>query len=541
MHLRRRGQRALVQPGDRAGDGHVGQAAQGTARDGRPSSVPSTATVTVTVRAGATLSRPARTSPRTGCPVRRPPGPRAGHARRSARSGTGPELDDCAGRDGGPLVQPVAARARRHDEDRREGQPRGGRPVDARPPLSSRVAGCWDRLSQPLPAAGRLAWSTAMLTVRRRRHRPRAMKPRLPAALSRWEGAGGVALVVQKYGGSSVADAERIKRVAERIVAARKAGDDVVRRRLRDGRHHRRAARPGPPGQPAAARPRAGHAAHRRRAHLDGAAGDGDPQPRLRGPLVHRLAGRRDHHLVARPGPHHRRHARAGCAPRWTRARSPSWPASRASRRTPRTSPRWAGAARTPPRSRWPRRCTPTSARSTPMWTACSPPTRGSCRTPGTSSRSPTRRCSSWPPCGAKVLMLRCVEYARRFSIPIHVRSSYSTKPGTMVTGSMEDLPVEQALITGVAHDRSEAKITIVGVPDEPGEAARIFDDGRRGREQHRHDRAERLDRGHRAHRHLVHAAQDRRPDRDGRAGQGAGDRSASRACSTTTTSARCR
>jgi aspartate kinase len=78
--------------------------------------------------------------------------------------------------------------------------------------------------------------------------------------------------------------------------------------------------------------------------------------------------------------------------------------------------------------------------------------------------------------CGAKVLMLRCVEYARRYGMPIHVRSSYSTKPGTFVTGSMEDLPVEQALITGVAHDRSEAKITIVGVPDEPGEAARIFE-----------------------------------------------------------------
>jgi aspartate kinase len=78
--------------------------------------------------------------------------------------------------------------------------------------------------------------------------------------------------------------------------------------------------------------------------------------------------------------------------------------------------------------------------------------------------------------CGAKVLMLRCVEYARRYKMPIHVRSSYSNKAGTMVTGSMEDLPVEQALITGVAHDRSEAKITIVGVPDEPGEAARIFE-----------------------------------------------------------------
>ncbi|MGK5743295.1 aspartate kinase [Micromonospora sp. URMC 103] len=78
--------------------------------------------------------------------------------------------------------------------------------------------------------------------------------------------------------------------------------------------------------------------------------------------------------------------------------------------------------------------------------------------------------------CGAKVLHLRSVEYARRAGLPIHVRSSYSTNTGTMVTGSMEDLPVEQALITGVAHDRSEAKITIVGVPDEPGAAASIFD-----------------------------------------------------------------
>jgi aspartate kinase len=78
--------------------------------------------------------------------------------------------------------------------------------------------------------------------------------------------------------------------------------------------------------------------------------------------------------------------------------------------------------------------------------------------------------------CGAKVLHLRSVEYARRSGLPIHVRSSYSTNSGTMVTGSMEDLSVEQALITGVAHDRSEAKITIVGVPDEPGVAATIFE-----------------------------------------------------------------
>ncbi len=78
--------------------------------------------------------------------------------------------------------------------------------------------------------------------------------------------------------------------------------------------------------------------------------------------------------------------------------------------------------------------------------------------------------------CGAKILHLRSVEYARQTGLPLHVRSSYSNKPGTIVTGSMEDLSVEQAMITGVAHDRSEAKITVLGVPDEPGEAARLFE-----------------------------------------------------------------
>ncbi|MBF6335298.1 aspartate kinase [Nocardia abscessus] len=77
--------------------------------------------------------------------------------------------------------------------------------------------------------------------------------------------------------------------------------------------------------------------------------------------------------------------------------------------------------------------------------------------------------------CGAKVLMLRCVEYARRYNVPVHVRSSYTDKQGTYVYGSMEDIPLEQAILTGVAHDRSEAKVTVVGLPDEPGYAAKVF------------------------------------------------------------------
>ncbi|MGW4118942.1 aspartate kinase [Nocardia sp. NPDC004711] len=77
--------------------------------------------------------------------------------------------------------------------------------------------------------------------------------------------------------------------------------------------------------------------------------------------------------------------------------------------------------------------------------------------------------------CGSKVLMLRCVEYARRYNVPVHVRSSYTDKTGTMITGSMEDIPLEQAILTGVAHDRSEAKVTVVGIPDKPGYAAKVF------------------------------------------------------------------
>src|SRR4051812_10385688 len=82
---------------------------------------------------------------------------------------------------------------------------------------------------------------------------------------------------------------------------------------------------------------------------------------------------------------------------------------------------------------------------------------------------------------GAKILHLRCVEYARRYDIPVHVRSSFSTKEGTWILADPTVNPqgepdMEQAIIAGVAHDRSEAKITVVGVPDKVGEAARIFE-----------------------------------------------------------------
>ncbi|MFB7799707.1 aspartate kinase [Isoptericola sp. NPDC056134] len=89
---------------------------------------------------------------------------------------------------------------------------------------------------------------------------------------------------------------------------------------------------------------------------------------------------------------------------------------------------------------------------------------------------------------GAKVLALRAVEYARRYDVPVHVRSSFSSTTGTLVTGTHgdaidpnapaaeEETQMEAPIISGVAHDRSEAKITVVGVPDKPGTAARIFE-----------------------------------------------------------------
>ena len=77
---------------------------------------------------------------------------------------------------------------------------------------------------------------------------------------------------------------------------------------------------------------------------------------------------------------------------------------------------------------------------------------------------------------GAKVLHLRCVEYARRYDLPIHVRSSFSNNEGTwVVKDHPEGGEMEQAIIAGIAHDKSEAKITVVGVPDRTGVAARIF------------------------------------------------------------------
>jgi aspartate kinase len=75
---------------------------------------------------------------------------------------------------------------------------------------------------------------------------------------------------------------------------------------------------------------------------------------------------------------------------------------------------------------------------------------------------------------GARVMMARSVEIARRYGVPIHVRSAFSDSDGTWISEE-KDLVLEKAIISGVTHDTSEAKATVLAVPDSPGIAARLF------------------------------------------------------------------
>ena len=125
--------------------------------------------------------------------------------------------------------------------------------------------------------------------------------------------------------------------------------------------------------------------------------------------------------------------------------------------------------------------------------------------------------------CGAKILHLRCVEYARRYDVPVHVRSSFSQKEGTWIVpdprreqthGAGDHRRHRPRPQRGQGHRRRRTRQGRRRRPDLRGAG--------RGRDQHRHGRAEHLGAGHRPDRHLVHAAARRRADRDGRAGPAA-------------------
>jgi aspartate kinase len=74
---------------------------------------------------------------------------------------------------------------------------------------------------------------------------------------------------------------------------------------------------------------------------------------------------------------------------------------------------------------------------------------------------------------GAKVLQTRSVEFAKKYEVPVMVRSSFNSNPGTLVV--KEDREMEKVVVSGVAYDKNQAKITVIGVPDRPGVAAQLF------------------------------------------------------------------
>ena len=194
----------------------------------------------------------------------------------------------------------------------------------------------------------------------------------------------------------------------------------------------------------------------------------------------------------------------AGC--RW-------WPAPRACRPTA-TSPSWAGAAPTPPRSRWPRR---SDADACELYTDVSGVFTTDPRVvPERPQDAPhlLRRDARDDRRGLPKPAMRSVEYAHRHRVPLHVRSAFTWEPGTWVTEEDPDMEACHHPAV-VADDLSEAKVTVAGVPDRPGIAGHAVPRAGRRRHQRRHDRAERV-RG-RGHRHLLHRAALR-------AGPGTGD-----------------
>ena len=302
-------------------------------------------------------------------------------------------------------------------------------------------------------------------------------------------------IVVQKYGGSSVADAQGIKRVAQRIVATKKAGHDVcvVVSAMGDTtdelRELAQQVSPVPPGRELDMLLTAGERISMALLAMAianlGQTARRSPAARPASSPTPRTAGRRS--STSRP---------AGSSRRSPTVTSRSSPGSRASRWRPRTSRRSAEAPPTPPRSRWPRR---SSAEVCEIYSDVDgiftadprivPMAR---QIPHVSYEEMLEMCAS----GAKILHLRCVEYARRYHMPIHVRSSFSQKARHLGrTPSSEGEVVEQAIIAGVTHDRSEAKITVVGCPGQGRRGGPDLRGARRRGHQHRHDRAEHLGR----------------------------------------------
>lgn len=240
-----------------------------------------------------------------------------------------------------------------------------------------------------------------------------------------------MALIVQKYGGSSVADADSIKRVARRIIETKNAGNDVAvvvsamgdttDDLISQGHEHRL--------EPAC--PRDGHAHDRRRTHLDESARHGDSRRRFARLLIHRFAGRFHDRRPVRRRPYSRREPRP-CASRAEQGQCCDCgriPRTERTRRRHHARPR---------RFRHLRRraAVALGADVCEIYTDVDGVFTADPRIVPTARRIPAigyDEILEMSSCGSKVLALRCVEYAQRFKMPLHVRSSFSHRPGTLV------------------------------------------------------------------------------------------------------------
>jgi len=281
-----------------------------------------------------------------------------------------------------------------------------------------------------------------------------------------------VALVVQKFGGSSVADAERIKRVAERIVATRKAGHDVVvvvsamgdtTDELRDLAER---VTPMPPGRELDMLLTAGERismallamaiaalGHEARSFTGSQAGIITDSAHGKARIIDITPGRIRDALAA--------HAVAIVAGFQGVSQDTKDITTLGRGASDTTAVALAAAL---------------GADRCEIYTDVDGVFTADPRLVPNARQRPVvsyEEMLELAACGAKVLHLRCVEYARRYGVEVVVRSSYSHKPGTLITA--EGSSMEQAIISGVAHDTSEAKVTVLGVPDKPGEAAAIF------------------------------------------------------------------
>jgi aspartate kinase len=244
-----------------------------------------------------------------------------------------------------------------------------------------------------------------------------------------------VGIVVQKYGGSSVADARSVKRVAQRIVATKRAGSDVVVVVSAMGDTTDELLEPRQPGVAAAEPTRAGHAADRRGAHLDGAAGDGHHQPRHEarsftgsqaGVITDSTHGKAKI-IDVTPGRIEQAVAEGAIA---------IVAGFQGVSQSSKDITTLGGAAPTPPAVAL---AAALGAEVCEIYTDVDGVFTADPRIVPTARRIPAisyEEMLEMAASGAKILHLRCVEYARRHNMPIHVRSSFSHKTGTWVVDS---------------------------------------------------------------------------------------------------------